>query len=86
MGQKVNPIGLRLGINRNWESRWFPKFETMPATLQKMTKLESMLKKNYTMLELLKLSLRELQKKLELQLLLLDLVLLLVKKVQMLKN
>ncbi len=24
MGQKVNPIGLRLGINRNWESRWFP--------------------------------------------------------------
>ncbi len=27
MGQKVNPIGLRLGINRNWESRWFPKRE-----------------------------------------------------------
>ena len=24
MGQKVNPIGLRLGINRNWTSRWFP--------------------------------------------------------------
>jgi len=24
MGQKVNPIGLRLGINRNWDSRWFP--------------------------------------------------------------
>jgi len=24
MGQKVNHIGLRLGINRNWESRWFP--------------------------------------------------------------
>jgi len=23
MGQKVNPIGLRLGINRTWESRWF---------------------------------------------------------------
>ncbi len=25
MGQKVNPIGLRLGINRTWESRWFAK-------------------------------------------------------------
>ena len=23
MGQKVNPIGLRVGINRNWRSRWF---------------------------------------------------------------
>jgi small subunit ribosomal protein S3 len=23
MGQKVNPIGLRLGINKTWDSRWF---------------------------------------------------------------
>ena len=23
MGQKVNPIGFRLGIHRNWDSRWF---------------------------------------------------------------
>ena len=23
MGQKVNPIGLRIGINRTWDSRWF---------------------------------------------------------------
>ena len=23
MGQKVNPISLRLGINRAWDSRWF---------------------------------------------------------------
>jgi small subunit ribosomal protein S3 len=27
MGQKVNPIGLRLGINRTWDSRWFAKRE-----------------------------------------------------------
>jgi small subunit ribosomal protein S3 len=25
MGQKVNPIGLRLGINRTWDSRWFSR-------------------------------------------------------------
>lgn len=25
MGQKVNPIGMRLGINRTWKSRWFAK-------------------------------------------------------------
>jgi small subunit ribosomal protein S3 len=25
MGQKVNPIGLRLGINRTWDSRWYAR-------------------------------------------------------------
>ena len=25
MGQKVNPIGFRLGINRGWDSIWFSK-------------------------------------------------------------
>ena len=23
MGQKTNPVGFRLGINRTWDSRWF---------------------------------------------------------------
>ena len=23
MGHKVNPVGLRVGINRTWDSRWF---------------------------------------------------------------
>src|ERR1700694_4246317 len=27
MGQKVNPIGLRLGINRTWDARWFSRKE-----------------------------------------------------------
>ncbi len=27
MGQKVNPIGLRLGINRTWDSRWYAEGE-----------------------------------------------------------
>ena len=25
MGQKVNPVGFRLGITRTWDSRWFAK-------------------------------------------------------------
>lgn len=25
MGQKVNPIGYRLGVNKDWESRWYAK-------------------------------------------------------------
>ena len=27
MGQKSNPIGLRLQINRTWDSRWFAEGE-----------------------------------------------------------
>ncbi len=44
MGHKVNPIGLRLGINRNWESRWFPtrkkasEFVAEDNTLRKFIK------------------------------------------------
>ena len=25
MGQKVNPIGLRLGVNRGWDSVWYAR-------------------------------------------------------------
>ena len=45
MGQKVNPIGLRLGINRNWESRWFPNFKTAAAYLGEDYKIRTYLKK-----------------------------------------
>ena len=27
MGQKVNPVGFRVGFNKEWESRWFAKKE-----------------------------------------------------------
>jgi small subunit ribosomal protein S3 len=45
MGQKVNPIGLRLGINRNWESRWFPNKSTMPANVAEDNKIRKFVKK-----------------------------------------
>ncbi len=45
MGHKVNPIGLRLGINRNWESRWFPNFKTAAADLGEDHKIRTYLKK-----------------------------------------
>ncbi|HIO95240.1 MAG TPA: 30S ribosomal protein S3, partial [Campylobacterales bacterium] len=45
MGQKVNPIGLRLGINRNWESRWFPKKERTAAFIAEDYQLRKYLKK-----------------------------------------
>lgn len=45
MGQKVNPIGLRLGINRNWESRWFPSFASAPQNIAEDHKIRKFLKK-----------------------------------------
>ena len=33
MGQKVNPICMRLGVNRTWDSRWFANAKTFPDLL-----------------------------------------------------
>ncbi len=32
MGQKVNPHGLRVGVIKDWDSRWFVKDEGSSAT------------------------------------------------------
>jgi small subunit ribosomal protein S3 len=45
MGQKVNPIGLRLGINRNWSSRWFPNYNSMSSHIGEDHKLRTFIKK-----------------------------------------
>jgi small subunit ribosomal protein S3 len=34
MGQKVNPIGIRLGITRDWTSKWYSNTRNFPAHLQ----------------------------------------------------
>ena len=43
MGQKVNPIGLRLGINRTWESRWFAQGEEYAELLHEDLKIRRFL-------------------------------------------
>ncbi len=45
MGQKVNPIGLRLGINRNWISRWFPDTRNTPSRIGEDYTIRKFLKK-----------------------------------------
>lgn len=45
MGQKVNPIGLRLGINRNWTSRWFPNSKNTPERIGEDYIIRKFLKK-----------------------------------------
>ena len=46
MGQKVNPIGLRLGINRGWQSVWFAKKKHYGKLLIEDYKIREYIKKN----------------------------------------
>ena len=46
MGQKVNPIGLRLGINRGWDSVWFSKKKDFGKFLIEDFKIREYVKKN----------------------------------------
>ncbi|GGH07773.1 MAG TPA: 30S ribosomal protein S3 [Oceanicaulis sp.] len=43
MGQKINPIGLRLGINRTWDSRWFARGEEYATLLHEDLKIRKFL-------------------------------------------
>src|ERR1700745_2982001 len=45
MGQKINPIGLRLGINRTWDSRWFAGKNEYGKLLHEDVKIREMLMK-----------------------------------------
>ena len=45
MGQKVNPHGLRVGVIKNWDSRWFAKDEVFGDTLVSDYKIRKYLKK-----------------------------------------
>ena len=44
MGQKVNPIGLRLGVNRTWESRWYAGAGEYAKLLHEDINIRKMLK------------------------------------------
>ena len=44
MGQKVNPIGLRLGINRTWDSTWYADKKKYGELLHEDLKLRKYIK------------------------------------------
>ena len=46
MGQKINPIGLRLGINRGWDSTWFAKKKDFGKYLIEDFKIRKYIKSN----------------------------------------
>ena len=48
MGQKVNPNGLRLGINKDWEAKWYANGKDFSKLLDKDIKIRKYLEKNLT--------------------------------------
>lgn len=45
MGQKVNPHGLRVGVIKDWDSRWFVRDDVFGDTLVEDYNLRKVLKK-----------------------------------------
>ena len=46
MGQKVNPVGFRLGVNRGWDSVWYAKKKDFGNYLIEDFKIREYIKKN----------------------------------------
>ena len=47
MGQKVNPHGLRVGINKDWDSHWFVDKKDFAANIKEDNEIRNLLKKKY---------------------------------------
>jgi small subunit ribosomal protein S3 len=45
MGQKINPIGFRLALNRNWSSRWYATNKNFSSMLLEDIKVREHLKR-----------------------------------------
>ncbi len=49
MGQKTNPIGLRVGVNRDWRSKWYAQKKEFGPLLTEDRKIREILKKKLEM-------------------------------------
>src|SRR5690349_24959260 len=45
MGQKVNPIGIRLGITKEWASRWYASTQVFPDYVEQDFRIREFLRK-----------------------------------------
>ncbi len=45
MGQKINPIGLRIAVSKEWKSRWFADKKTFGTLLNEDLKIRDLVKK-----------------------------------------
>lgn len=47
MGQKVNPHGLRVGVNKDWNSHWFVDKKDVAANVKEDNEIRAVLKEKY---------------------------------------
>ena len=47
MGQKVSPIGLRVGINKDWESKWYANKKDFAKYLNNDVEIRNYLEKKF---------------------------------------
>ena len=86
MGQKVNPVGMRIGVNRDWESKWYANDKDYATFLHEDIKVRKLLEEELKDAALSHVKLNVLKKMLKSLLTLLVQALLLVKMVNVLKN
>ncbi len=63
MGQKVNPIGIRLGITRDWTSRWHADTRNFPDFVNMDWRIRSFLKKKLSQASVSKIQIERPAKK-----------------------
>lgn len=66
MGQKVNPHGLRVGVIKNWSSRWYADKKDFAKYLEEDYKIRKILKKKYYSAGISKIEIERSAKKIKL--------------------
>lgn len=65
MGQKVNPYGLRIGINKDWQSTWFAKKGDFAANLKEDHDIREFFAKKHANAAIAKVEIKRTESKLE---------------------
>ncbi len=65
MGQKVNPIGLRLGINKDWQSTWYANKKDFAANLKEDHDIREYFKKKHSQSGISEVLIKRTENKLE---------------------
>ena len=48
MGQKVSPVGLRIGVNKDWEAKWYANNKDFSKYLMNDVKIRKTLEKKFS--------------------------------------
>ncbi|MBE7082358.1 MAG: 30S ribosomal protein S3 [Clostridiales bacterium] len=64
MGQKVSPIGLRVGVNKAWDSTWYASKEDFAKFLLEDNKIRNFLNKTYAQAAISKVTIERTKEKL----------------------